>query len=274
MSPTQRETTWAGGEARAAGRYEAVGVRIERGGEALLSGLDLSFEPGACHAVVGVNGAGKSTLLAALAGVLELAGGEVSVGGMSVKARRGGKALARRRAYLEQRAEGELAGQTTLESVMLGEYAWRRGWGPSSAEARARAASHLSAVGLSGYGSRDVATLSGGERRRAAMARIRASEAPWWLLDEPLAGVDMEHQGELFGVITAHVARGGGAVVVCHDLNWVLARCASVTVCHEGQIEAHGEPERVLSEALIERVFKAPVWPGLIEGERRWLHQR
>jgi iron complex transport system ATP-binding protein len=118
-----------------------------------------------------------------------------------------------------------------------------------------------------------VMHLSGGERRRVLLARVMATRAGWWLLDEPLSSLDLKVQGVVMDVVRAHCDAGGGAVIVCHDINWVMARCQRVLLCHEGVLWADGPPGDVLTHEAIREVFGVEV-TGVGEGERRrWIHQ-
>lgn len=168
------------------------GVACARGGRMLVEGLDLSLEPGGGVLVTGPNGAGKSSLIRIVAGLLRASAGRVSVTGE--------KALLAEAAGLDPELPvGEA----------LGFWAGLDG-------RRDAVAGALEAVGLLHLYPVPVRMLSTGQRRRVGIARVVASGAPIWLLDEPANGLDHGAIGVLGGLIAAHRAAGGIAVVATH----------------------------------------------------------
>ncbi len=208
-----------------------------------------TFAPGTITAICGPNGAGKSTLLAALAGLLELDSGSASAASLTASER------ARRIGFLPQM--GEVAWNLSVQSLAaLG----RLPHGDSAAEPVARA---LSAVGLEHKAQRQIATLSGGERARALLARVLAGEPQWILADEPLAALDLAHQRALLHHLRSAADQGAGVVLVLHDLALAMNHADQVLVLHNGAQAAHGPPEQALSEAVIADVWQLPArWLG------------
>lgn len=171
--------------------FAGVGVgRGARGEERVLArGLDFALGAGDAAVVTGPNGAGKSTLLRVAAGLLRPLVGSVR--------REGGVAL-----LAEAHA---LDGERRLRDALA---FWARLDGGHV---------DLAAVGLAGLGEVPVRLLSTGQRRRAGLARVLASGAGVWLLDEPANGLDAGGVAMLEGLIAAHRARGGVAVVATHQ---------------------------------------------------------
>ncbi len=236
------------------------GVALKVGGSkgrVVLSGLNLSVNPGECVAIVGENGAGKSTLLRALAGVERVSQGAVFLGNREL-GRMKARELARMRAYLGQREDVGFD-YSVEEVVLMGAYARGGAWSLGGEEQSARVRDALSRVELEGYASRSVLSLSGGELQRVMMARVVLAEATWWMLDEPLVGLDIRHQERACALFRKHCDEGGAVIWVCHDLNWVWRVCDRVWVCNGGEVCADGAPEDVLTEELIERVFGVKV---------------
>lgn len=158
----------------------------------LFEGLDLALEPGGGVLVTGPNGAGKSSLIRIIAGLLRASAGRVSVTGE--------KALLAEAAGLDP-------------ELPVGEAL--RFWAGLDGR-RDAVAGALEAVGLLHLYPVPVRMLSTGQRKRVGIARVVASGAPIWLLDEPANGLDHGAIGVLGGLIAAHRAAGGIAVVATH----------------------------------------------------------
>lgn len=165
-------------------------VTCVRGGRTLFADLSFALEAGNAVLVTGPNGAGKSSLIRLAAGLLRVAGGEVS--------------CTQPRALLTEQAA--LDPELSLARALA---FWARldgGSGRAVADA-------LEALALDRLAEVPVRLLSTGQRRRAAIARVVASGAPLWLLDEPANGLDSDAVSRLETVIAAH-REGGRAVLV------------------------------------------------------------
>lgn len=171
-------------------RLRMAGVACLRGGRLLFEGLDLCIEAGAAAVVTGPNGVGKSSLLRLAAGLLRPAAGSVT---------RDRAALADDNIALDPRL--------TLEQALA---FWARLDGSSGRTATA-------ALGLSALRQVRVHILSAGQRRRAALARVAASGAPLWLLDEPANGLDEEGREQLAALMAGHLSEGGAILAASHQ---------------------------------------------------------
>ncbi|WP_239994964.1 ATP-binding cassette domain-containing protein [Rhodosalinus sediminis] len=189
------------------------GVRIERAGGATLLALDLAVAPGEVVAVMGPSGAGKSTLLAAVMGTLAppfALRGRVTLDGRDVTA-----------APPERRGIGILFQDDLLfphlsvgENLAFG--LSRRVRGRAARRAAVEAA--LAEAGLAGMAGRDPATLSGGERLRAALMRTLLAEPRALLLDEPFSSLDQDRRDRMRRLVFARAtARGLPVLMVTHD---------------------------------------------------------
>jgi heme exporter protein A len=145
--------------------------------------------------VAGPNGAGKSSLLRVLAGLLRPAAGTVTAGSIALL------------------AEAPALDEELPVAVALG--FWARMDGAPGADARVEAA--LEEVGLGAIAGLPVRLLSTGQRRRAALARVIASPATLWLLDEPSNGLDTGSIARLEATIARHRNEGGAVVVATHQ---------------------------------------------------------
>ena len=167
-------------------------VACVRGGRLLFEGVGFALGPGDSALVSGPNGTGKSSLIRIAAGLLPAAAGQVTGDGA--------------RALLAESAALDL--ELPLAAAL-------RFWARIDGRAAA-VESALAAVGLVELAQVPVRLLSTGQRRRAALARVVASGAPVWLLDEPANGLDVQSVEVLERLIADHRAGGGVALVATH----------------------------------------------------------
>ena len=235
----------------------ACDLALAAGGRALCSGLSFAVRPGECWAVVGPNGAGKTTLLRTLAGLAPPAAGEVCYGDHGLAAL-DARARARHRAYLPQDSVDAFPA-TVLESVLIGRhphlprFAWER------ADDVARAGEALARFGLAGVAERDVRTLSGGERRRVALAALLVQDAPLALLDEPSSHLDVAQQAAALEVFVGSAReRHGALVMVLHDLHLATRFCDHAIAIGGGQAHA-GRADGILAEDALSALYGRPL---------------
>lgn len=167
-------------------RLILAGVGCARGGRTLFENLSVGLEPGDAAVITGPNGVGKSSLIRIAAGLLAPITGTVD--------RVGATALMTEAAALD--AELSLSRALAL-------------WGGD-------VAGGLASVGLSDMAEAPVRWLSTGQRKRASLARVIASNASLWLLDEPANGLDVASVAMLERLVAAHRGRGGIALIATH----------------------------------------------------------
>jgi iron complex transport system ATP-binding protein len=199
---------------------EAAALRVAVPGRVLVDDLSCAFRAAEFIALLGGNGTGKSLLLRTLAGLRPPAAGRVSLGGRDIGtlARRD---VARQLGFLPQDPEAVPQGLVN-ESVLLGRFAHLGFWETNQAGDLQRVDRALATVGLAGFGPRDLGSLSGGEQRRAAVARLLVQAPSVYLLDEPTNHLDPAQQ---IGVLQAmrELTREGAAVIASlHDPNLAL----------------------------------------------------
>jgi iron complex transport system ATP-binding protein len=189
-------------------------------GRVLIEGLECEIGGGDFVALLGGNGAGKSLLLRTLAGLRAPAEGRVLLGGapMETMSRR---EVARRLGFLPQDPESTPQG-AVAESVLLGRFAHLGFWEPSGAADLGRVERALDQVGIAGLAARALGSLSGGEQRRAAIARLLCQAPSVYLLDEPTNHLDPAQQIGVLQAMRALSREGAAVVVSLHDPNLAL----------------------------------------------------
>ena len=235
-------------------RLAAEGIACAYADRTVLRDFSLVAEPGTVTALLGPNGAGKSTALRALARLLRPRQGAVTLDGRDVW-QLPQRAFVRQVAFVPQTEAN--AWPMTVEQVVLLGRAPHRGWLlPYSGEDRAALRTALRQVDLEDLSGRNLDSLSGGERRRALLARALAQDAQVLLLDEPGAHLDLRHQMELFELL-ARLARERRAAVVLslHDLNLASLFADRAVLLNEGRILAQGPTQDVLIPGLLHQTF-------------------
>ncbi len=233
---------------------DARDVAVWLGGVPVLDGADLRVAGGEVVALVGPNGAGKSTFLGALTGDVERSG-SVDVCGAPLESW-SSLDLALRRAVLPQQQAVSFP-FSVREVVEMGRAPWVHVDGDPAGEPVVEAV--LQECDVAHLATRHVPTLSGGERARAALARVLAQEAPILFLDEPTAALDLHHQELVLEVARRRADRGAAVVVVLHDLALAAAHADRIAVLSGGRVVADGPPVEVLDETLLSAVYHHPI---------------
>lgn len=228
---------------------EARGLCIEAGGRRLVDRLDLELAPGEFLAVLGRNGAGKSLTLGTLAGLRAPAAGELLLEGRAFAAwpRR---EVARRLAWLPQDAEESLA-LRALESVLLARHPHLPWWRAAGAGDERLAHEALARLGVEALGGRELGTLSGGERRRVALAALLAQAPRGYLLDEPGNHLDPHQEVLVLEAFAARCARGECVLAAVHDAGAAARHAHRVLLLHgDGRWQLGPASELLGAEAL------------------------
>jgi iron complex transport system ATP-binding protein len=190
-------------------------LTVEVATRALVRDLELAVASGTVTAILGCNGAGKTMTLHTLAGLRAPARGGITLDG-ALLASWPRRALARKLGLLTQTTEDPFP-STVLDSVLVGRHPhidfWR--WESDADREIARAA--LKAVALEDLAARDVDTLSGGERRRVALATLLAQDPDVFLLDEPINHLDPHHQLDVLKLLREKAHAGRTIVMSLHD---------------------------------------------------------
>jgi iron complex transport system ATP-binding protein len=238
-------------------RLACRGLALDVAGRTLLRSLDLDVRAGECWAIVGPNGAGKTTLVATLAGLLSSPSGTIAYDGTPL-AVLSPRERARRRGYLPQDSV-DFFPASVLETALTGRHPHLSRWQWESADDIERAQAALAAFGLAGFERRDVRTLSGGERRRVALAALLAQDPALLLLDEPSSHLDLAAQVASLDTLARWAGEGARAIVmVLHDLHLAL-RYADHAVALGGGRAIAGPARDVLTADALSPLFAHPL---------------
>lgn len=228
----------------------ASGLDCSIGATPILSNVELTLPPGTMTALVGVNGSGKSTLMRVLAGINPPAAGTVLLDGSDLHLMPP-RVRSRRLAFVGQE-EAPPEDLLLAEMVSMGRIPYRPPWAIGGPKERELVMATLDEVGLSDLADRRCDQLSGGERRRALLARGLAQGTELLLLDEPTNHLDVGHQLSLCDLIR----RTGRTVLASlHDLDLAISYFDQVIVLANGSIHAQGSPVDVLSPKVLAAAF-------------------
>jgi len=204
--------------------------------------INLKIKAGAFVVVAGPNGSGKTTLIRHLNGLLRPTVGSVKVAGVSVQ-----QDLLRARrlvGMMFQDADSQIVGETVYADVAFGPENLRF----DHDQIRERVALALEVVGLKDFSDQRPHLLSGGEKRRLAIAGILAMEPKVIVFDEPFASLDYPGVKQVLKqILTLHQA-GDTILVITHDLEKVLAHADRLIIMHKGKIVRDGVPAEIIGD--------------------------
>jgi cobalt/nickel transport system ATP-binding protein len=210
-------------------------------GKRALHQLRLQVAAGETVGLVGPNGAGKTTLFLCMAGVLSAQAGSLQVAGLDPRQPANRRQLPARLGIIFQNSDDQLFSTTVGDDVAFGPL----NLGLAADEVRRRVTEALAHVGLAGFEERVPFHLSGGEKRRAALAGVLAMQPEILLLDEPSMFLDPRGRRELIGLLNELAIT---KIIASHDLEMILDTCKRVVVLDQGTFVAEGQADQVLSD--------------------------
>ena len=217
----------------------------ESGIEAL-KGVSLTVQKGEFVAIMGQNGAGKTTLVKHFNGLLKPTSGKVRINDVETT-KTSVAALARNVGFVFQNPDHQLFSETVEEEIA---FALKNfGYAPEVIESRITWAVNL--LGLTQYRKTSPFMLSGGERKRVALASVLAWDPEILILDEPTIGQDHQQKENLRQFILQMQTQGKTIVIVTHDVEFVAECNPRVVLMREGKIVADGEGKDILTNPEI-----------------------
>lgn len=229
-------------------QFHLVGGRVTFGSTVALEGVHFHLDPGEFVVLLGSNGSGKTTLVKALLGLVPLSKGRLEVFGAAPgKFRDWGRV-----GYVPQRITATSGVPATVfEVVLSGRLARSRKWGPHSRADAAAALHALEQVDMAGAKRNPIETLSGGQQQRVLIARALAGDPDVLVLDEPVSGVDLEHQESFAATLQELNSSGRSVLLVAHALGVIEPLVSRAVVLTNGKITHDGKPLRELHDSHV-----------------------
>jgi len=236
----------------------AFGISSGYGEKIVLHDMSIQIYRGDFLGVIGPNAAGKSTLLKTLTGIIRPVTGYVSLYGTNI-AELSPRDIARKIAVIPQEVS-ILFPFTAREIVAMGRH-------PHIGRFRRETALDLEAIersltetDTSRLGGRYIDQLSGGERQRVVIARALCQQPEALFLDEPTSHLDINHQVEIFELLTdLNKKRNLAVFVVSHDLNICAEYCRELVIIKDGRIFRRGPPKKIITPVIVREVYGAEV---------------
>lgn len=232
-------------------------LTLSHAGRCLVRDLELCIKDQECWMILGPNGSGKTTLLKTLCGLTTAQTGRIQLCGQPLN-------------QLDARARAQCLGlvfqhgspglhNSILELVMSGHHPHRQHWWDTPAEFRA-AREALRAVGLDALEEQPTQTLSGGELRRAEIARLLVHAPSLALLDEPFNHLDIGQQVAMVHLLKQRFQQPGKALLMAaHDLNLVTQVASHCLLLHGDGRWLAGTVEKIAKRSLLSELFRYPL---------------
>jgi len=216
--------------------------------------LSLSIRSGQCWGLLGANGVGKTTLLYTLAGLRPVDSGQILLKQQSITEMKR-REIAATLGVLPQDSSDPFPANV-FETVLIGRHPHLSSWQWEGEKDFALARAALENVGMQGFEERQVDTLSGGERRRLAIATLLTQQAPLMLLDEPTNHLDLRHQISMLSLLVETAGKTAGAVLMSlHDINLAVRFCDHLLLLMpDGQV-MQGTTNEMLEPEILQSLY-------------------
>ena len=248
---------------RSGGFREAVSLNVEgltvrAGPTRICRDFNLEIRTGEHWGILGGNGVGKTTLLHTLAGLRKPVAGRVMVDAIDLRDYQR-RHLARKVGVLFQDSQDTFPA-TVKETVLTGRFPYQSFWPGGQREDIVLADTALAQLNLAQMQDRQVDTLSGGERRRLAIATLFLQDPGLWLLDEPTNHLDFHHQVQVLDLVGQRVRERNGALLMAlHDVNLISRYCSHAILMPGNEQVLCGEVAEVINKANLENLYRHPI---------------
>ena len=248
-------------------RLMVEGLTVRAGAKPVCRDFNWSLSAGERWGMLGGNGVGKTTLLHTLAGLRKPFGGSIRLDDIDLQ-QYPRRRLARNIGVLFQDSQDTFPA-TVKETVLTGRYPYQSFW-PGGARADVALADEaLAQLQLLTMQNRQVDTLSGGERRRLAIATLFLQDPGLWLLDEPTNHLDFHHQIQVLDLIVQRVsARNGALLMALHDVNLLSRYCSHALLLTGDEEILYGEVAAVINKPNLENLYRSPIRELSDEGRK------
>ena len=264
MSDAYTAVETAAGEDTTEPIVSVENLSVSLGGTAVLRDVSIDVPEGRLVGLIGPNGAGKTTLLRAINGTVSIDSGRVTVAGVDA-ATCSSRRLARLVATVPQTTTLSF-GFSVRETIEMGRHPHVSRFGAMDDTDVAAVDSAMAATAVESLADRPITDVSGGERQRVLLARALAQETPVLVLDEPTANLDINHAARTLELVrdavTSGALSGRAAIAAIHDLDLAARYCDELVLLADGEINAYGPPEAVLSAESIGSAFDTEVSIG------------
>ena len=214
-----------------------------------LKNVDLEIEQGSITAIIGQTGSGKSTLIQHINALLLPTEGEIQIDDVvvtSLQKPSSLKELRKKAGLVFQFPEYQLFEETIEKDIMFGPM----NFGVEEEQAKQIAKKVIEMVGLDqSYLEKSPFDLSGGQKRRVAIAGILAMDPDILVLDEPTAGLDPQGTKEMMDLFKQINQAGKTVIIVTHDMNHVLTYCDHAVVMNDGKVERKGTVKEIFQDS-------------------------
>lgn len=256
-------------DTRAASLLECSELDIMVADRILVRRLQVSVKRGSIICVLGRNGAGKTLTLHTLCGLRPHATGSILFDGKPLT-QWPRRQFAQRVGLLSQTSEDPFP-STVLDTALIGRHPHIGFWQWESDDDRAIARAALKAVDVDALEARDVDTLSGGERRRVAVATLLAQDPELMLLDEPINHLDPQHQIDVLRLLRARADVGKCVLMSLHDIGLATRFCDEALLLFGNGDWLCGPTQEILNEATISQLYGIAVREITWEGGRTFV---
>lgn len=228
------------------------------GGLRVTNDVSLDLRAGIVTTLVGPNGAGKTTLFNLITGHLAPDGGDIRWNGQSIIGRKHWQIarLGIARTFQDLRMFDHMSVEENVQVVMeRSAWLWQPGDAATRRERKNRVGAILDRVGLRDKAQTRAIRLSYAERKFLSMARVMASDAKIWLLDEPASGLDRGSYDRFLELLRSEVAKGVTVCIIEHNLDIVVGISDRIAFLDQGRLLADGEPAAVLADPQLAAIY-------------------
>ncbi len=227
-------------------------LNVSLNDKSILKNIDLTVKQGTYFGLIGPNGSGKTTLLKTIARLIPSDAGQIQIAGNDLSAYKP-KVMAQYLSYVPQDTTIDF-NFNVKDIVMMGRHAHGRFLNKNTTdETIVREA--MEATDTWRFARHSILNLSGGQRQLVFIAKAIAQDTPLILLDEPIAALDVYYQMHILKLLKSLTEQGKTVVIVLHDLNLAARFCETLVLLREGEVEAYGAVEQVLTKETLKETY-------------------